>query len=60
MTALIKAASKGHAAIVSMLLEKGADIEAKDLEGRTALDVTKDWATRSILTKAGATSIHRK
>ena len=36
-TALICAATRGHVAIVRLLLEKGADIKAKDQWGMTAL-----------------------
>jgi ankyrin repeat protein len=36
-TALLSAAWNGHEAVARLLLEKGADIEAEDLDGRTAL-----------------------
>ena len=40
-TALLWAAEEGHEAVVKLLLEKGAEIEAKDQYGQTALS----WAT---------------
>jgi Ankyrin repeats (many copies) len=36
-TALHWAAQEGHRAVVELLLEKGADVEARDNDGRTAL-----------------------
>ena len=37
VTALMLAASSNYASIVSLLLQKDADITIKDFEGRTAL-----------------------
>ncbi|MEW5925833.1 MAG: ankyrin repeat domain-containing protein, partial [Candidatus Zixiibacteriota bacterium] len=37
MTALQSAAKYGHADLVELLINKGADIEAKDNDGRTVL-----------------------
>ena len=37
-TALMQAAWKGHQAVVQLLLEGGADPEAKDINGDTALE----------------------
>ncbi|KAH8901096.1 hypothetical protein GQ53DRAFT_621106, partial [Thozetella sp. PMI_491] len=34
---LVRAAEKGQEAIVKLLLEKGADVEAKDKNGQTPL-----------------------
>ena len=36
-TALMSASDKGHLDVVSMLIEKGADINAKSIDGDTAL-----------------------
>ena len=38
-TALMYAASNGHAAAVPLLLLRGADVDARDAAGRTAADV---------------------
>jgi ankyrin repeat protein len=43
-TALHLAAQKGHEAIVQILIQKGANVEAKDVGGKTALYwAAQDW-----------------
>ncbi len=41
MTALMKAASRGIADTVQLLLERGADASTRDAEGNTAASVAK-------------------
>ena len=36
------AAEKGHIEIVKLLLDHGADINAKDKDGKTALDLARE------------------
>ena len=40
-TALIQAASYGHAEIVRLLVDAGADMDVQDRDGRTALEHTR-------------------
>jgi ankyrin repeat protein len=49
------AASGGHVDVASLLLGKGANAEARDAEGRTALDLLApgDEAVRDLLKKVG-------
>ena len=42
VTALHEAASKGHLGIVTVLLEHGADAEARAMMGRTPRDLATD------------------
>ena len=54
-TALIKAARGRHAGVVALLIERGADIDATDASGTTALDIAKrtdQSAIVAMLTKA--------
>jgi ankyrin repeat protein len=43
------AAERGHAEIVASLLATGADPAARDLEGRSALDLASEAAVRKAL-----------
>jgi Ran GTPase-activating protein (RanGAP) involved in mRNA processing and transport len=58
MTALIAAAHGGHAAVVTMLLERGADVTCRDDRGVSALDYAirenKQEVARALLDCAGA------
>jgi ankyrin repeat protein len=49
MTALYRAASRGHKWTVQLLLKKGADIKAKDTNGRTAFDLAASKQYKSIV-----------
>ncbi len=51
-TALMLASKKGHVAVVEILLENGADVHAKDRNGRTALDLATDENVKKILCRA--------
>lgn len=46
---LIIAAAAGHSAVVRLLLERGADAEIRDRDGRTAADVAKREAFVDVL-----------
>lgn len=46
---LIVAAAAGHAAMVRLLLERGADPEVQDGDGKTAADVANDAAFVEVL-----------
>ena len=48
-TALMIAAQRGHAQIVTTLLAVGADPKARDREGQTATDLTNDTAVLAAL-----------
>ena len=57
-TALIAAARRGHAAVVSLLLKAGADWKRQDHTGRTALRHAQEAGRGTIVTmlrRAGAT-----
>jgi ankyrin repeat protein len=44
-TPLLYAAENGHEAVVKLLLEQGAELETKDLDGRTPLSRgRREWA----------------
>lgn len=46
---LVTAAAEGHAAVVKLLLERGADPEVRDRNGETAADVAKRAAFVDVL-----------
>ncbi|CAN0370213.1 unnamed protein product, partial [Scytosiphon promiscuus] len=48
-TPLVAAAAAGHAAMVKLLLERGADPEVRDGNGATAADVAKRGAFVDVL-----------
>ena len=57
MTALMWAARNGRKDVVQVLLEKGADVNAKDKQGKNALDLARYYRqehTKELLLKAGA------
>ena len=59
MTALMWAARNGRKDVVPILLAKGANVNAKDKQGRTALDWAEYYrqeGTKELLLKAGAGS----
>jgi hypothetical protein len=43
-TALVRAVRFGHAPIVKLLIERGANVDARDARGATALDIAKGLA----------------
>ena len=47
-TALIVATKNGNFDVVKILLDNGADIDAKDDEGKTALDWSKEKGNNDI------------
>ena len=51
-TAAIWAAANGHDDCLSILIFNGADISKKNNKGQTALTLSKNWSTTSILRKA--------
>ena len=56
-TALMKAAWAGHSDVAKALLEKGADVTAKNIRGNTALMFAEDTGRTEIirlLKEAGA------
>ena len=50
------AAWKGHDEIVGLLVGRGADVAAKNNEGKTPLDLTNDAGCKAWLQKRGNTS----
>jgi uncharacterized protein len=52
-TALHGAAQRGYTAIVKFLVEHGADVQAKDAVGRTALDLAKGIGVRGVRQASG-------
>ena len=52
--ALRLASREGHLEVVKYLIEKGADVNAKDNEGKTALDLADTEEIEEVLRKAGA------
>ncbi len=49
-TPLMIAAQRGHAAVITYLRSLGADMSGRDKEGKSALDLATDAATRAALT----------
>lgn len=47
-TALHRAVVGGHTEVVTILLEEGADIEVRDLMGKTALDLAREQNNANI------------
>jgi ankyrin repeat protein len=52
-TALLGAAQRGYTAVVKFLAEHGADLQAKDAAGRTALDLAKGVGVPGVRQAAG-------
>jgi ankyrin repeat protein len=52
-TALHGAAQRGYTAVVKFLVERGADLQAKDASGRTALDLAKGVGVAGVRQAAG-------
>ncbi len=52
-TPLARAAYEGHVELVELLIAKGADVNAKDVSGRSPLDSADD-SVAEILRKNGA------
>ena len=52
-TPLARAAYEGHVEVVELLLTKGADVNAKDVSGRSPLD-SADESVVDLLRKHGA------
>jgi ankyrin repeat protein len=48
------ASGYGHLKVVQALLAKGADVNAKNEWGGTALDITRSREVKELLIKAGA------
>ncbi len=57
-TALMKAASEGCADIMELLIERGADLELRDKDGLSALDIVdyrgNEWDVADVLLRHGA------
>jgi ankyrin repeat protein len=49
---LILASKHGHIDVVKYLVEKGADLTAKDKTGKTAIDIAKTEKIKEILSQA--------
>jgi len=43
-----------HKEIIKLLIEKGANVNMKNNNGKTALDLVKTQEIKNLLTKAGA------
>jgi ankyrin repeat protein len=57
-TALMMASREGHLSMVLLLLEHGADINVRNLDGQSALALARDRERKdivSVLSRAGAT-----
>ena len=50
----MNASYNGHLKIVKFLIENGADINIKNNDGKTALDLAKTEEIKKVLRKAGA------
>ena len=48
-TTLLLAAFRGHASVVKLLLDHGANIEAKDKWQSTALEEAKAWNRKEVV-----------
>ena len=48
------AAREGHKEVIELLIAKGADMNAKDDDGTTPLDMADDKETADLLRKHGA------
>ena len=58
VVALMAAAEEDHRAVVKLLLANGADVNAADTDGDTALAIAEEWDNTTIarmLRDAGAT-----
>lgn len=51
-TPLMAAAQENHARAVQLLINAGADVKAKDLNGKAAINYAQDGETRTIIQKA--------
>ena len=49
LTALMWAAAYGHDAVVKLLLERGADVSARDNRGKQAADMAAEGGHRATL-----------
>ena len=52
-TPLHSAAREGHKEVIELLIAKGADVNAKDDDGATPLDMADDKETADLLRKHG-------
>ena len=55
-TALMIASKNGHLGVVQLLVEKGANVNAKDEDGKTALDIAETPEIKEYLRSNGAKS----
>jgi ankyrin repeat protein len=46
---MLRAAEKGHEAVVRLLLEKGADLNAKTRDGKTALHLAAEEGHETVV-----------
>ena len=53
MTPLHSAVREGHKEVIELLIAKGADVNAKDDDGTTPLDMADDKETADLLRKHG-------
>jgi len=52
-TTLHSAAREGHTEVIELLIAKGADVNVKDKDGTTPLDMADDKETADLLRKHG-------